>query len=115
MTVEDFFAWDSKDGLVYELVDGVPRAIVPTPVMHGFLHAELNGRIGNHLREVRSDCHVLMNVGVIPRLFPAYNVRVPDLSITCAPIRLGQATVPDPLLLVEILSASDRAKTWSNV
>jgi hypothetical protein len=48
-------------------------------------------------------------------LLSAHNVRVPDLGVTCSPLLFGQATLPEPVLLIEILSPSNQAKTWSNV
>jgi Uma2 family endonuclease len=52
---------------------------------------------------------------VIPHLLSAHNVRIPDLAVTCAKLMPGQATLPDPVLLIEILSPSNQADTWSNV
>jgi Uma2 family endonuclease len=115
MSVQDFFRWDSGDGLRYELVDGKPRAMAPAGTVHGFLQSEFGRLIGNHLRDHREGCEVIANPGVIPHLLSAHNVRVPDLAVTCSPVLPGQATLPDPVLLVEILSPSNQAKTWSNV
>src|SRR5208283_1278866 len=38
----------------------------------------------------------------------------PDLAVTCAPPS-GTVMVPEPILLIEILSPSNEAKTWSNI
>lgn len=115
MTVPEFFEWDSGDGLRYELVDGEPRAMAPASAVHGVLQAELGRVLGNHLMAKRPSCHVLANPGVLPGLLSAHNVRSPDLGVTCSPVSLGQATIPDPILLMEILSPSNLAKTWSNI
>jgi hypothetical protein len=37
------------------------------------------------------------------------------LAVTCSPLAAGQATLADPVLLIEILSPSNQAKTWTNV
>jgi Uma2 family endonuclease len=42
-------------------------------------------------------------------------MRVPDLAVTCSPVEAGQIALPDPLLIVEILSPSNEADTWENV
>jgi Uma2 family endonuclease len=115
MTVAEFLQWDADDDRRYELVDGEPRAMVPASAIHAFLQNELGRLIGNHLRERAPDCEVLANPGVVPRLLSDHNVRVPDLAVTCAPVRVGQATIVDPVLLVEILSPSNQAETWANV
>ena len=115
MSAADFLDWEPGDGLRYELVDGEPRAMAPAGTIHAFLQNELGRLIGNHLRERGSDCEALANPGVIPHLLSAHNIRVPDLAVTCAPLTPGQATLADPVLLIEILSPSNQAKTWSNV
>jgi Uma2 family endonuclease len=115
MSVQDFFEWESGDHRRYELVDGEPRAMAPASVIHGVLQNELGRLIGNHLREHRRDCRAAANPGVIPRLLSAHNVRVPDLGVTCSPVVPGQTTMPDPVLLIEILSPSNQSETWSNV
>jgi Uma2 family endonuclease len=115
MTVDEFLAWDSGDDCRYELVDGEPRAMAPASTVHGFLQNELGRLIGNHLREAAPGCDVVANPGIVPRLLSEHNVRIPDLAVTCSPLAAGQATLPDPVLLIEILSPSNQAKTWTNV
>jgi len=114
MSVHEFLGWEPRDGLRYELVDGQPRAMAPASTVHGYLQSELGRLIGNHLREHRPGCHVITNPGVVPNLLSAHNFRIPDLGVTCAPVTPGQASMPDPVLLVEILSPSNQADSWSN-
>jgi Uma2 family endonuclease len=115
MTVRDFLDWESGDGLRYELVDGEPRAMAPASTIHGFLQSELARVIGNHLNAQRPGCEILVNPGIVPHLMSAHNVRVPDLAATCAKLVPGQTTLPDPVLVIEVLSPSNQAQTWSNV
>jgi len=115
MTVAEFLKWDSQDDLRYELVDGEPRAMAPASTAHGFLQNELGALIRNHLREKASGCEVVANPGIVPRLLPEHNVRIPDLAVTSSPLAPGQALLSDPVLIIEILSPSNQAKTWTNV
>ncbi len=115
MSVEEFLNWDSDDFLKYELVDGEPRAMAPASRTHGMLQNELGRLIANHLRASGSSCDVVANPGVIPRVLPDHNMRVPDLGVTCSPYQAEQAALPEPVLLVEILSPSNHAETWTNV
>jgi Uma2 family endonuclease len=115
MTVGEFRKWDSDDGRRYELVDGEPRAMAPASTIQGFLQNELGRLIGNHLLDKASGCEVVANPGIVPRLLSEHNVRIPDLAVTCSPLVVGQATLSDPVLLIEILSPSNQAKTWTNV
>jgi Uma2 family endonuclease len=114
MTVDEFIGWDSGDDR-FELVDGEPRAMAPAGAIHGFLQNELGRLIGNHLRARHSSCYAVANPGVVPHLFSDHNVRVPDLAVTCSALLPGQAVLTDPVLIVEILSPSNQAKTWANV
>jgi Uma2 family endonuclease len=57
----------------------------------------------------------LFLVGIVPRLLSDHNVRIPDLAVTCSRLAVGQATLSDPVLLIETLSPSKQAKTWTNV
>ena len=115
MSVQDFLSWEPGDGQRYELVDGLPRAMAPAGTIHGFLQGRLAALLTAHLDRSRSPCSVIVTPGVIPRLLSAHNVRVPDLGVTCAPLLPGEATLSDPVLLIEILSPTNQADTWSNV
>jgi len=114
MTVERFIAW-CPDGEQWELVDGEARAMAPTRVGHGALQAALGASLFNHLAERRSGCTLVTAPGVIPRVRAAANFRIPDLGVTCAPLAANDTHMPEPVLLVEILSPSNEADTWSNV
>src|SRR5271168_1194721 len=103
MTVCEFLKWDSDDGLRYELVDGEPRAMAPAGTIHGFLQGRLATLINGHLDRSKRPCSLVVAPGVIPQIMSAHNVRVPDLGVTCSPLLPGQATLPDPVLLIEIL------------
>lgn len=114
-TLQEFLAWESGDGRRYELVDGLPRAMAPASNVHGLLQSELCSLIRNHLRQHRPGCEVITNPGLVPHILSGHNFRIPDLGVTCARIRPGASMLPEPLLLVEILSPSNQADTWSNV
>ena len=116
LTVAEFLAWDSGDrsGRRWQLRDGVPEAMAPASDAHGSIQAELGALIRNHLLATDRPCRVVMAPGVVPRARARDNFRIPDLAVTCAPAGGGQ-WVPEPVLLVEILSPSNAAKTWANV
>jgi len=114
MTVDEFLKWESGEGR-YELVDGEPRAMAPASPIHAYLQNELGSIIRNHLNAQQNGCKALANPGVVPNLLSDHNVRITDLAVTCSPLLPGQAVVSDPVLVVEILSPSNQAKTWANV
>lgn len=115
MSVEEFLNWDSGDARRYELVDGEPRAMAPANRTHGILQGRMATLINNHLDREKRPCSLVIEPGVLPRLLSEHNVRVPDLAVTCTPYQTEEAVLTDPVLLVEILSPSNQAKTWTNV
>ncbi|SMF72358.1 Endonuclease, Uma2 family (restriction endonuclease fold) [Azospirillum oryzae] len=116
MTVAEFLDWNG-DGTDtrYELVNGEPRAMAPASITHGILQSTVARLIGNHLADRAPGCHVVTAPGVQPRVRSSHNMRIPDLGVTCTPDERGLRTLPDPVLLIEILSPSNEAETWENV
>jgi Uma2 family endonuclease len=52
---------------------------------------------------------------VIPRVRAGFNFRIPDLAVNCAADAAAQNALPDPILIVEILSPGNEAETRENV
>ena len=116
MTVEEFLRWPGDGtGRRYELVDGVVRMQDSGSDTHGTIQSRLTIIIGSHLDATRPHCRVVTNPGVAPRLNADWNYREPDLGVTCAPNIAGVHMLPEPVLLVEVLSPSNMGKTWSNI
>lgn len=118
MTVAEFLAWDrasSQDRL--QLVDGEVRAqMSPATAAHGAIQAELAYLIRGTLRGTGLEgCRVITEAAVQPRARSDFNLRVPDLAVTCTPAAPGDVVVPSPILIVEILSPGNAAETWTNV
>jgi hypothetical protein len=116
MTLNEFLSWDSGDpsGRAWQLIDGEPLAMAPGSETHGAIQGELIGLLRNHLIEQRSPCRVIAEPGIVPRVRADRNYRIADLGVTCAAPSLG-LMVPEPVLLVEILSPSNEAETRANV
>ncbi len=116
MTLDEFLAWDSgKWGdAKWQLVDGEPVAMAPTRFTHASLQAELARVLGEHFLAIGRRCIVATEPGVVPKVQARDNYRVPDLGVTCAPAA-NDAMIPEPLLLIEIMSPNNRAATRTNV
>jgi len=114
MTVAEFLDWEG-DGTAspHELVDGEVRAMAPASITHGLIQAAISGILRNHL--AGTDCHVVIAPGVIPQVLAAENLRIPDLAVNCSADEVGQRSLPDPILIIEILSPSNEAETRDNV
>ena len=115
-TAQEFLEWPGDGGANrYQLIDGEVRAMSPSTVFHSRIQARLASAIDQRLSALDGGCQVLTEAAVQPRMQSEFNVRVPDLVVTCAALVAGQIVIEDPILLIEILSPSNRAKTWTNV
>lgn len=116
MSLNEFLAWDPGDrsGRAWQLIDGEPVAMAPGSETHAAIQSEIARLLGNHLLEQRSPCRVLTEPGIVPRVRANRNFRVPDLGVTCAPPSQG-LMMPEPVLLIEILSPSNEAETRANI
>ena len=115
MTVAEFLAWNPQDSDQWELIDGTAArngAGAPATRRHP---GEVGRLIGNRLAELRPDCRVVTEPGVQPKVRANLNVRVPDLAVTCASWEPDDRLLHEPLVVVEILSPSNKAETWANV
>jgi Uma2 family endonuclease len=116
MTVAEFLAWPGDgSGRKFQLVDGELRAMSPGSATHGTIQSNLSRVIGNLLIASSSGCRVVTEPGVITRVRSQVNLRVPDLGVSCTPDAPDQQTLPDPIILIEILSPSNARETWENV
>ena len=116
MTLTEFLSWDPDDqtGRSWQLIDGEPVAMAPGSETHAALQAEIGAVLRNHLADGGNRCRLLSQPGIVPRVRANRNFRIPDLAVTCAPAALG-LMVPDPILLIEILSPSNEQQTRANI
>ena len=115
MTVAEFLAWDAPQGAMWQLVDGEPQAMAPANRTHGAIQAELAGLIGNHLVARGGPCSVITTPGIVPRVRADRNFRIPDLAVTCTGYQQEEYSLSGAVLVIEILSPSNQAETWTNV
>ncbi len=104
LNVDEFLDWDSGDDRRYELIDGVPVAMVSPTRAHRILSVNFARRLSEALDE-RPPCTVGAEE---PIAIPGRNDRchVADLAVTCRPHEPGQRLTPEPILVVEILAPS---------
>lgn len=116
MTTGEFLElYGERSDTRVELVDGEVRAMSPASSTHAIIQANLCSLIHLHLAAAGSRCYVATEPAISVRVRANANVRIPDLGVSCAPDAPGQVLVPDPILLVEILSPGNSRETWSNV
>lgn len=116
MTLKEFLAWpgDGENGR-NQLVDGEIRAMAPASFTHAIIQSNLARQLGNHLDTQGNPCRTATEPGVEVRVKAQYNLRVPDIGVSCAPDRPGEVALADPILLIEILSPGNPKDTWRNV
>lgn len=116
MTVEAFFDWanDAAPGR-WQLVDGVPVGMAPANATHGAIQANVGYLLTRHLVDSGRRCQTVTEAAVVPRTRSATNLRVPDVAVSGTPIPPRQVPLPDPIVIVEILSPSNEATTRDNV
>ena len=116
MTVAGFLAGGPGDtsGRRWQLIDGEPAAMEPVSENRRSIQAELSGRLWPHLAGQGRRSRVVTEPGIVLRGPPNRNFRIPGIGVTCAPSSAGQM-LPDPILLIEILSPFNGAETRSNI
>ena len=109
MSVEDFLSWDDGTDTTYELHEGRVVAMAPPGRFHRILAGAMAGRIAAALSggaaAGRGGCHLELD-GAVRSDGLRRSLFVPDMLVSCAPIRPGDQITPDPVLIVEILSPS---------
>jgi Uma2 family endonuclease len=58
---------------------------------------------------------VIAAPGIIPRVRASENFRIPHLAVTCTRYETEEYDVSNPVLIIEVLSPSNRADPWRNV
>jgi Uma2 family endonuclease len=115
MTVAEFLDWPGDgSGRKFQLVDGEPRAMSPGSATHGTIQMTLGRLIGNAVVAGGGRYRVVAEPGIATRI-RAHAMRVPDLCTTGTTDAPGQRTLPDPIVLIEVLRPGNATDTWDNV
>ncbi len=116
MTVPEFLAWRPPDGTDrWELIEGAPRAMAPASFLQRAIQSEARRLIADRLAVSRPSCRVVTAPGIQPKVRADWNIRIPDLAVTNAVLDAEDRLLHEPLVVVEILSTSNTARTWANV
>lgn len=103
MTADEFMSWDDGSGTRYELVGGVVVAMALPTYVHGIVVGNAYAAVRAAL-EPRAPCQAAVEAGI--RLDDSNHYKA-DVAASCAD-PVGALYVPDPFLIVEVLSES----TW---
>jgi Uma2 family endonuclease len=107
MSVDEYLAWVDGQRGRYELSDGTVVAMSPESAAHAERKAAVHAALLAGVRDRRLPCHVLPD-GMTVRIGEA-TAYEPDALVYCgAKIAPSAVEVPDPVIVVEVLSPSTR-------
>ncbi len=118
MTSDQFLNWQPPPyhpSDRWQLIDGVPCLMAPSSPWHGAIQNRTAYLLTAYRDAHRPSCSSVTEPGVRPRVGATGNVRIPDFAVTCTPIGPDDKLLREPVVIVEVLSPSDRAETWTNV
>jgi Uma2 family endonuclease len=102
-TLEEFLEWERGLEMRFEW-DGVQAIAM---VGGSFAHTEIATRLSDALRQaLRGGPCTVVRADLKVVTWGKSRGRYPDLVVTCSPIRPKDLSVPDPLVIVEVLSDS---------
>jgi Uma2 family endonuclease len=108
MTADEFLAWATNQPGRYELVDGRVFGMAAEKLLHVRVKLEVTIALRQAVRAAGAGCEVYID-GASVRTDDA-TVYEPDALVRCGPaLPDDDLVVPDPLILVEVLSPSTGA------
>lgn len=108
MDVDAFLVWGDGRAGRWELRDGQPVMMAPERAAHALVKLSAHVALMNGIRRAGLPCRVFpdgMTVRITPR-----NAFEPDALVVCpAPADLNTMEIPNPVVVVEVLSPSTAA------
>lgn len=102
ITLEEFFNWDDGTDTHYELIRGKIIAMTPPLGLHNLTIMEIGRAFNNR---IPSPCKAYPNSGVV--IDQADNTYYePDLVVSCEKLTWEDRNIPNPIVIVEVLSHS---------
>jgi Uma2 family endonuclease len=107
MSVDDFLAWAEGQPERHELYNGIVYSMAPERVVHGKVKFAVQTALANGIRSAGIPCHMLPD-GMTVRV-DKFTAHEPDALVYCGPEAPGSAIeIPNPIIVVEVLSPSTR-------
>jgi Uma2 family endonuclease len=107
MTVDEYLAWAEGQPGRYELHNGVVYAMTPERARHAEVKFAVQKALDGAIRKVKISCHMLPD-GMTVRIDEG-TAHEPDALIYCgAKLAPDAIEVPNPVVVVEVLSPSTR-------
>jgi Uma2 family endonuclease len=106
MTVQEFLTWAERQPDRWELLDGVPVAMSPERIIHGDTKYRVARAFDVAIARAAVPCRFVLDSAAVR--IDARNSYQPDVLVYCGEALPADALiVPDPALVVEVLSPSN--------
>jgi Uma2 family endonuclease len=102
MTVAEFLEWDDGTDQRYELIDGRPVAMAPVTASYSIIAVNLGFELKSRLK---APCYAGGEAGV-RRPDQDDTFYEADIVVSCTPIGPGTKVIPNPVVVIEVLSPS---------
>jgi Uma2 family endonuclease len=110
-TVDDFLAFEAEEPKRYEFVDGIVRMMTGGSAAHSAIKTNVTNALNAALRD--GPCRAYVDD---LKVVTAAAVMYPDVVVTRRPLAPDDDRVPDPTVVVEVLSPTtethDRIRKW---
>jgi Uma2 family endonuclease len=110
MALPEFFSWWEKQGedTRFELVDGIAYAMGRDRIRHNNAKMRVVTALQNAIKTAKADCRAYVDgLGVSPN---DKNYRLPDAMVNCGPADPEAYILPNPIIVVEVVSPSSEAR-----
>lgn len=98
-TVPEMLDWERRQSERYEYVGGILRAMVGGSLAHHWMTQNI--LVGLRAQLAGRPCRPFMENA---KVVTAEAILYPDVVVTCSPVDPRADTVPDPVVIVEVLS-----------
>jgi Uma2 family endonuclease len=101
MSLDEFLVWERDQPEKYEYADGVIKMMTGASLAHVTITMNLAFALRQVLRG--TGCRPFANDA---KVIAGSSVRYPDVAVTCKPISDTDDAVPEPILIIEVVSPS---------
>ncbi|MCJ2049783.1 Uma2 family endonuclease [Methylobacterium sp. J-070] len=108
MTVDEFLVWAAGRPGRYELVDGEVFAMSPERARHGLVKYAAQTALNRAIEQAGLSCHMMPD-GMTVRIDATTTFEPDALVYGGPPIDLDAVEVPDPVIVVEVLSPGTKS------
>jgi len=104
MTLDEFWDWQDRQDIRYELVEGIPWAMAGAQQRHDVIVTNALVKIGGQLRG--GPCRVFTADQTV--VTSSAGGRRPDVGVDCGPLNGSSMRAISPRMVIEMLSRSTR-------